>query len=260
MILCLVPPVEEHDVIGKLGNQVGEVKQDIGPDHDAAAILGGEIADTQDVLEIKAPLAETFGQCPGLTRSEVPGLVAIDVEPGRREIGQEVGVQLVEELIGLLAGWRQAPLPTDLVEMGVAGQREQASQVSERLEVRDEFDVMSTTVRIEREDVVSGQWIGAGTDLRVTREVKGVLDVELNVIVFVGCEVLDQAEERLERGHFAARDVEHDTTVGEHRPIADGERREQTSLCSKELTEGLDAIEEPAFRRGEDEQSLLPDG
>jgi hypothetical protein len=38
------------------------VEQDVGPDLDATAVLGGHLAQTQDVVEVQAALAALVGQ------------------------------------------------------------------------------------------------------------------------------------------------------------------------------------------------------
>ena len=56
-----------------------------------------------------------------LAGPEIPRLVAVDVEPIRAEGGQEVGVQVVQEAVGLVARGGQAPAPADFVQVAVLG-------------------------------------------------------------------------------------------------------------------------------------------
>ena len=103
----------------------------VRPQHDASAMLRSQISQTQDVLQIHATLAEALAQLPGLASGEVPGLVAIDVQPPRAEVGQEVRVQLLQELVRFFARRRETPAPADLVQMGVARHRQHVTLMAE---------------------------------------------------------------------------------------------------------------------------------
>src|SRR5579859_4523411 len=92
------------------------------------------------------------------------------------------------------------------------------------LEVGYQLDMTRVTVLVERQYVLSGDWICTGADRRMAGEVEGVFDVQLELVVFVGRQAIDQPEQRGQRGHFAARHVEHQSAVSQLWTIANCQR------------------------------------
>ena len=48
----LVLPVQQEHILGQLWHQLGVVVQDVGPEHDAPTMLGRELPQPQDVLQV----------------------------------------------------------------------------------------------------------------------------------------------------------------------------------------------------------------
>src|SRR5207253_1958997 len=109
-------------VVGKLADQLRIAVQDVRPQHDAPTVPGRQLAQALDVTKVHAAFAYLCRQRRRLARGQVPGLVAVDVEPAGGERRQKVGVQLIQEPICLLARRGQAPAPADFVEEAVLRQ------------------------------------------------------------------------------------------------------------------------------------------
>jgi len=95
------------------------VVDDVGPEHDLPTVPRREVAQAQDVPQVEPPLPEFGRQRARLAGAEIPGLVAIDVEPFRGEVRQEIAVEIGEQGVGALLRRGQRPLPADLVQVGL---------------------------------------------------------------------------------------------------------------------------------------------
>ena len=116
--------------------------------------------------------------------------------------------------------------------------------MAERLQVGDQLDVALATRGIQRQHVVGGERIATRADVRVTRKIERVLDVELELVVLVRRQAVHQLDQRGQCWHFATRDIEHDSAMGHRRAIADVQRRDTAATRPQELLERLDAVEQ----------------
>ena len=83
-----------------------------------------------------------------------------------------------------------------------------------------------------------------------------MLDVELQLVVFVCRQAVHQLDQRGQCRHFATRDIEHDSAMGHRRAIADVQRRDTGATRPQELLERLHAIEQARFSSGRDGDRL----
>src|SRR6266513_2419185 len=110
--------------------------EDVRPEHDAPAVSGCQLTQTQNVLQVEAP------------RTQVPRLITVDVQPSRAERWQQISIQFFQQRVRLLASRCEAPAPADFVQVAVLRKRQQMALVSKGLEVGDKLDVTLLAVLV----------------------------------------------------------------------------------------------------------------
>ena len=102
---------------------------------------------------------------------------------------------------------------------------QRVASVAERLQIGHQLDIMLATGHVQFQDILAAQGTAAGPNLGMARELEGMLGIELQDIELVVAQLLGQMLERVQPGHFAPGDVEHQATAGERGPVPNGHIR-----------------------------------
>ena len=130
--------------------------------------------------------------------------------------------------------------------------------MSERLQARHEFDAAIRGEGIQREHRLCVQRARIRTDLRVSSEIKGVLDVEHQHIETQTRTDFDQVFECLAGWHLAARHVEHQAPITKIRLVQNLQHGNAAS-GHRELQQGLESMAETVGAGSRDLDPLLAD-
>ena len=153
---------------------VGEV----GPDHQSLAVGAGESFEIPYVIREEGARRFPWRTRPGRTKTEVEGLVAIRVEAGRTEEGQELVVEIAEQAKGSGIVGRDRPVSIALREVGIAVEREESLHMSQGLQAGHEFDTAIGRITVEGEECLGLEGARSFCDLGMLPKGEGVFDVE----------------------------------------------------------------------------------
>ena len=267
-----IGPVEDFATGGQVGNCCGMLEEHVAPEHEGFAVAGGFLLEEPDVVDV---LARDFaGAGIGHALAEVVGLVAAEIEAGRRKTRQEFIEDAAEQILragiaGVDGGAAEALEPGggfprrgrefDFGQIAVLRKRQNAAEVAEAGEGGDEFDEMLAAKRVEVFQILGTVGVVVAGDGGVELETERVFEIELEVVDFEGSQQVDAAFQHVAAGNAAAADVEIIAAQGEDGGVGDFEAGKGGAGLPENLAESLESVEEAGGVGGGDAEAIRLD-
>ena len=196
--LRLVHPVEHRDVAGQQIHRARAFERDVRPQHRLPTMAGERFAQIPDETGIQFIAAGFRRVLRGPATSQVERLIAADIEGLRTEQRRVFLNQARGEIMGLGIGGVQRVMLHAFDEaeraVGVFGELTQPAMltgaqihvhVPERGQRRHQLDAATRAVLVQIRDVGGRERIGATPRLAELDEREGMLDIQLELIVFI---------------------------------------------------------------------------
>src|SRR5258708_869694 len=103
------------------------------------------------------------------------------------------------------------------------------------LQIWHQLNVSWATIRVDCQDVLGREWIGASADRRMAGKVNRVLDVQRELVVLGGSYPTDRGAGGGRGRLFSARHVRQQPAVGQARAIANGQRGNTPAVRPQQL-------------------------
>ena len=205
----------------------------VAPDHGALPVSAGQIANTSQVFEIDAAGTEGLRTIRGLAALEIVGFVAVGIEEVRAEVGQELIVEIAQQLVGARLAGRDGPGDVTLGQWRITRELQDVFHMPERLQTGDEVHEARCSVTVELEKRLRVQRAGPGSDGWVPTKAEGVLGVEHQGVELEPNAQVEQRPQAVRGWHLASGNVEHDTPHLEIGCILDLAGPKATALVEK---------------------------
>ena len=220
---------------------------DIGPDHGALTVLPGDSLNSVDVLEIESTRAQFLVPLLRLPPAEIPGLVAVGIEPMRPKERQVFVVEISKKGQRSRMTRSDGPAAFGFRHGPICGQFEDMLHVPEGLKAGNEFHEALGRVGLERREGPGIEWARVSPDSRMFLEAERMLGIKHEHIQLEDHTGIDQFLEALSTGNLAPRDVEHDASHAQVGAVLDSATGNPAAR-PQELKQGFDPVAEPGSR------------
>ena len=247
--VAFVPPIEENQVRVDLFNPVRVGMNHIAPDHHALPVTLGEPLDLVNVFEIETAGTQCLTALCREPSAQIPGFIAIGVEPIRAKEGKVFVVEILEEGQASRVAGGDRPRAFGLRHGLVGGNLEYVFHMTKGLQAGNQVHETLGRVGIQSGQGSGIQGTGIATDRRMFFEAESVLGVEHEYVQFQGDAGVDQFLKAFPGGHLAPGNVQHQTPQAEVGAVLDAAAG-NSAPGFNELQQGFNAIAKACWVAG----------
>ena len=265
----VVAPVQHDNVLGEAVHDLGMVENDIPPHHNGLAPGGNVVDDLAGELQIQS--AAVLPCVSALAKVE--GLVAADVEVLTAEQGDVLVDHAADDIDALGVGGIDGMVDHSVVPLvagGLVGLQlavllplgafQQTVQVAEGGKRGNEVDEVVVAILIQLHDLRRGHGVLGAGDAYVFVKQEGVLDIQLEGVLFIVSQHIDDPLGGFHGGHSATGDILVEAAGLHVGSVLDVQHGDDALGLLDELAQGLNTVEQACKRVTADGDGLGANG